>query len=200
MSLDYYNQADHIRETTIKTYVCPTRRSPPQKSLAGDIHQGGGSHVPGGVADYSGCAGTPASTNDYWDGMNGVTEADKAEGVFWYANKPLRFASVTDGLSNTLFVGEKHICPKFLGQEGSCWNGDHAASFRKAGTGGLIVRSINTQCANPAAFNNLFGSWHPGVCPFVLGDGSVRMIDNNIDATTLDRAVDREDGNPVNLP
>ncbi|MDX1945632.1 MAG: DUF1559 domain-containing protein [Pirellulaceae bacterium] len=200
MNLDYYSQAAAVRETTIKPYVCPTRRSPPKKSNAGDAHQNGTfPHTPGGVSDYSGCAGNQQGVNDYWDGMNSVTEVDKANGAFWYANKPLRFSSITDGLTNTLFVGEKHVCNKDLGNEGSCWNGDHAASFRKAGVGSQLVRNIH-QCGNPADFNLSFGSWHPGVCPFVLGDGSVRFLATTIDVTLLDRAAQREDGAVVNLP
>src|SRR6187549_2453545 len=46
----YYDQIPAVRETTLKVYVCPTRRSPPKKSLGGDVHQSGTlPHTPGGV-------------------------------------------------------------------------------------------------------------------------------------------------------
>jgi hypothetical protein len=39
-----------------------------------------------------------------------------------------------------------------------------------------------------------FGSWHPGVCPFVLADGSVDSIDNFIDTEVLREYCNRGDG------
>jgi hypothetical protein len=44
-----------------------------------------------------------------------------------------------------------------------------------------------------------FGSWHPGVCQFVMGDGAVRVIRNEIDLTTLGYLAHRFDGNAINI-
>jgi type II secretory pathway pseudopilin PulG len=194
LSKQYYDQVPEVRETTLKVYVCPTRRKPPLKSLDGDVHQNGMlPHRPGGVGDYSASAGTPAGTGDYYEGMNGTTQLTCANGAFWYKGPmPLRFSSVTDGLSNTLFIGEKHVNVKKLNYEGSIFNGDHGNSFKKAGVGAPLVR-------NPQATSGNFGSWHPGVCQFVLGDGSVRAIRNEVDLTTLGYMVHRWDGVPVSF-
>ena len=192
---NYYSQAAAIRETTLKVYVCPTRRSPPKKSEAGDVLQGTSNpHVPGGVSDYTSCAGTPAGGTDYVAGMtfSGIlyTEETAANGAFWYkGNNPLRFTSITDGLSNTLFVGEKAIARANLGKEGSVYNGDHGASFKKAGVGALLGKTVNV--------GSNFGSWHTNVCQFVLGDGSVRGIRVQIDGTTLGYLANRRDGETV---
>ena len=43
-----------------------------------------------------------------------------------------------------------------------------------------------------------FGSWHPGICQFVMADGAVRAVSNQIDLTTLANLGDRRDGNPIN--
>src|SRR4029079_5003358 len=125
------------------------------------------------------CAGTPTGTNDYYE--NGVfsgvliDQVTAANGAFWYKGPvPLRFASISDGLTNTLFFGEKHVQLKMLGKEGSVFNGDYGNSFKKAGVGAALVR-------NPSATSGQFGSWHPGVCQFTLGDGSVKAIRNEID-------------------
>jgi hypothetical protein len=42
-----------------------------------------------------------------------------------------------------------------------------------------------------------FGSWHTGVVQFVLGDGSVRGISENIDLSTQWRLADRADGQVI---
>jgi prepilin-type processing-associated H-X9-DG protein len=47
--------------------------------------------------------------------------------------------------------------------------------------------------------NGRFGSWHPGVCPFVMCDGSVQMIRNTLDGTMLARLADRRDGGVVTI-
>src|SRR5439155_9687070 len=84
------------------------------------------------------------------------------------------FASVTDGLSNTVFVGEKHVQRGQIGNvkgDRTIWNGDSIDVFaRVAGPGKGIVADLNT------ATNQRFGSYHPGVCQFLLGDGSVRGL------------------------
>ena len=74
------------------------------------------------------------------------------------------------------------------GWDSSAYNGDKGASFRKAGPGAALARSP-TQTTG-----GIFGSYHPGVCNFVLGDGSVRAISVTIDTTTLGRLADRADG------
>ena len=42
-----------------------------------------------------------------------------------------------------------------------------------------------------------FGSYHPGICQFVLGDGSVRSIGVNIAPEILRLLVVRNDGKPI---
>jgi prepilin-type N-terminal cleavage/methylation domain-containing protein len=197
LTKQYYDQVPEVRETTLKVYTCPTRRSPPKKSLAGDVHQDGTRpHIPGGVGDYTSCAGTPAGTNDYYEGgtFSGTlyTQSNAANGAFWYKGpKPMRFPMIEDGISNTLFIGEKHVAVKNLNLEGSIYNGDHGNSFKKAGVGAALVRNPNTASGN-------FGSWHPGVCQFVLGDGSVRALRNEMDLNALGYLAHRFDGQSVN--
>jgi len=193
MNKQYYDQLPQVREATLKVYVCPSRRSPPKVSTAGDVHQDGTRpHIGGGVSDYTSNAGTTDGDTDYYEGFNSTTAATCANGPFWYKSPiPLRFTSVTDGISNTLFLGEKHITVKNLNAEGSVWNGDHGNSFKKAGVGAPLART-------PTG-SGQFGSWHPGVCQFVLGDGSVRAVRNEIDLTTLGYLAHRWDGHAAQL-
>ncbi len=46
-----------------------------------------------------------------------------------------------------------------------------------------------------------FGSWHPGICHFLLGDGSARSVSNTVDPDlVLSRLAEVHDGRPVALP
>jgi prepilin-type N-terminal cleavage/methylation domain-containing protein len=195
-SLDYYSQAANVRTASVPVYYCPARRTagtPQTISISGDVHQSNptGPHVPGATGDYAACAGDHNATADYWIGMNSTTSATAANGPFWYKGQPIRLIGVTDGLSSTFFVGEKHI-PNFnYGNppDTSIFNGDHGGSFKHAGVGIPLARG-------PSGTGQ-FGSYHPGICQFVLGDGSVRAISVAIDATNLGRLANRYDGEVI---
>ena len=115
------------------------------------------------------------------------------------------FAAITDGLSNTLLIGEKHVR---LGELGLASNGDNAyysgygytTAQRSAGwyIDGAGVRQ-NKPLMKPtdAASTIRFGSWHTGVCNFVFCDGSVHSLAVNIDIDVLRRLAVRNDGQPV---
>jgi hypothetical protein len=108
-----------------------------------------------------------------------------------------RFDSISDGLSNTLFVGEKHVPLGKFGREdagdGPIYNGDptNGNAARIAGPSNPIAR------APTEPFNHQFGSYHAATCNFLLGDGSVRAVGNTLSGTTLSRLSVRNDGLPV---
>jgi prepilin-type N-terminal cleavage/methylation domain-containing protein len=193
--LEYYQQAPEVREAQVPVYYCPSRRQPGGPgtiSTAGDVHQANpmGPHTPGACSDYAYCVGDHNSTGDYYNGMNGTDPTTCANGAFWYKGQPIRFSSITDGLSNTFFVGEKHVRLVDMGKEGSVFNGDHGSSFRRAGTGFPLA-------THPMQGGAIFGSYHPGICHFVMGDGSVLAINVSIDATNLANIARKDDGNPI---
>ena len=181
-SQTYYFQNPLVRLTTLPVYTCPSRRSSPAQSTAGDIQQGTmNPHVPGGVGDYAVCVGDPSGIADYRVGhsLGGmpptfVTEANQANGAFvYYYNTGvlplLKLRDMVDGLSNTLFLGEKHVRKAVLGAEGSMYNGDTGSSFRDAGVGAPLARNLTSATGR-------FGSYHPGVSHFLMGDGRVHQI------------------------
>jgi len=185
MGEQYYRQTAAVRQASFPFQLCPTRRSHAEPSTSGDVPQYGGEHVSGAVGDYAACAGDPSGRTDYhWVPNN-------ANGVFWYKNKELTWGSVTDGLSNTLLVGEKHIPNQRFGQspDSSIYNGDHGSSFKKAGIGAPLARGPHG--------NGQFGSYHPEVCQFALADASVRAISVDIDLTSLGRLANRHDGQQI---
>ena len=193
LTQEYYTQSAAARLTPVATYLCPSRRSGSTASLSGDVHQtNGGASVPGILGDYAACAGDHNGIADYYAGMNSTTtEANAANGAFIYKGGNVRIASITDGASNTLFVGEKHIPNSNFGNppDSSIFNGDHGSSFKSAGVGMPL--------ANGPTGSGQFGSYHLGVCQFVLGDGSVRAIAVSIDATNLARLANRRDGEVI---
>jgi prepilin-type N-terminal cleavage/methylation domain-containing protein len=117
----------------------------------------------------------------------------------------IRFQDCSDGLSNILFVGEAlPMCTDHL--EGF-WSQNGLGN----GLGTTIVppNNMNT-CSgwpNPpipacTAQNNWNFSWgfrsmHAGGVHFLLGDGGVRFISENINIVTYNRLGGRRDGRPV---
>ena len=203
MGRQYYHASNQAaRERTVKTYLCPTRRTPsrePRLSLNGDVQQGTMEpHYPGALGDYAACAGDPTGLGDYWWRVdNDGNPINPANGVFWYGRRsnqlrPIRLTDVTDGTHHTFLIGEKHI-PNFTfgsAPDSSIYNGDHSSSFKKAGTGALLARGPQTASAQ-------FGSYHPGVCQFVFCDGSVKALNVSIDGTNLGRLANRHDSGVI---
>ena len=192
--LTYFNQPDAFRLKPVKTYLCPTRRGSGGVvvSLSGDANEGEPPHVPGALSDYAGCSGNPASNADY-NPRDSLAEGRPANGVFWRIGLPMPFKNISDGLSSTLLIGERHL-PRFdFGNppDTCIYNGDNNRGTRKAGVGAALTRG-------PAdSGNSRFGSYHDGVCQFVLCDGSVRALRVSIDLTTLGRLAQRDDGEVV---
>lgn len=203
MGTKYYLQQDVVRKASIAIYFCPTRRTPstmsPKASLSGDdpdTNPGQANHVPGGLGDYAANIGDRNGTGDYYLGMGNPAITDEAKcgnGPFRYKGRPLNFGHIRDGLSNTLFIGEKHVTLGKFGEhptDTSIFNGDHGGAHRKAGVGYALAKS-------PAASGSVFGSYHPGICQFVMGDGALRVLSTTIDPTVLGYMANRREGQPV---
>jgi prepilin-type N-terminal cleavage/methylation domain-containing protein len=197
--VSYYSQADAVRLQSFDALLCPTRRRPPSLSVSGD--DGTGTHIPGACSDYAANIGD--GPNDYSPAHSSVRSGAQiaATGLFWlFSGEPYRppfrvnSADVLDGLSNTFMFGEKHILSERYGErgagDGSTYNGDWGAAHRRAGVGIPLAKG-------PKDTGTKFGSYHPGICPFALADGSVRMLSVAIDQTNLARLADRKDGEPI---
>ncbi len=124
------------------------------------------------------------------------------------------FSKVTDGLSNTLFIGEKYEASNTYE---TCGGGDQRMgdsviySFRSGWTelsamrnirvplvtGARIVTAGNGRGTNGATPQWGFGSWHSGTTHFLMGDGAVRGIATTISSAVQDNLARRNDGNPV---
>jgi prepilin-type N-terminal cleavage/methylation domain-containing protein/prepilin-type processing-associated H-X9-DG protein len=182
----------------VPTFYCPTRRS------AGDS-----------------TAVCTVSVNNNFDGTTsdyGVVLGDEVlnKGVFWantaYATG-VRITDITDGSSNTLLMGEKHLSPADLNQnpaagaipaaqglnDGCVWSAiPVSAGGRQAGVGfPLALSPTDPTVVNATGATANFGSWHPGAVNFVFCDGSVHALSPSISTTTLHLLANKSDGLPI---
>jgi hypothetical protein len=140
-------------------------------------------------------------------------------------------AWLQDGTSNQILIGEKHIpsdrlnkCNSEGAQDGSSFSdcGYQSVAQNRSNPAGRSFCSYFTgtesnitspyPLARPQDFINGattirpinvygFGSWHPGMCPFLLGDGSVRAISVTIPVNPiLFRLAVVDDGQTVEIP
>jgi len=175
---------------------CPGR--PPFELSVGDFATPGG-----GLSDYAAVFGTAANgfkSNGPIIPANGPYSADAA-GVpillSWQGKVTL--VGVTDGTSNTLLIGEKHVRPNSLrgkNEDRSVFGGQNNSVRRMAGlaANGDLRPLRRPDDQSGALANTSFGGPHPGVCQFVLVDGSVRGVPLTISNPTLTALVGRADG------
>jgi prepilin-type N-terminal cleavage/methylation domain-containing protein len=112
----------------------------------------------------------------------------RGNGVF-YLNKMHKFRDVTDGLSQTVMVGERSsaIAP-------STWVG--VVPHSEHGPGRVVGIGEAPPNFDLDAFHN-FSSFHPGGVHFVLGDGSVHFVSDTIDLGVYQALCTRAGGEPV---
>ena len=223
----YHFQPTEAIESQVAIYYCPSRRSAPQLSQDPCETRKSAPHRGGGMSDYACSVGSNAAAWDYWrpKGSGSAEPCNQCvvgkyagwsvgTGVFINARCPCggrdpryRFMGentckyrvtlnmITDGLSKTFLMGEKHVSLGRLGERNandcSTYNPDSLSRFgRFAGP--------NHPLAHPSDGLELeFGSWHPGVCQFVMVDGSVHAFSVSIDPQFLGYLSDREDGNTI---
>jgi prepilin-type N-terminal cleavage/methylation domain-containing protein len=204
----YASQTAAARETKVSIFFCPSRRTAASAPLATEPMDGTTTPTyTGAQADYAACIGTGG---DYWWTTNsGGTANTPGNGCFRLQNnwsnvstpttmKGVSINEITDGTSNTVMAGEKHVSVTSLAVaggdishgDGPAYNGDKGHSQRSLGSN-TLARSQND------APSSRFGSWHPGVCNFVMGDASVRALRTSLDSTTLSRLSARNDGQVI---
>jgi prepilin-type N-terminal cleavage/methylation domain-containing protein len=122
-----------------------------------------------GTEELDGCENSP--------GTAPVTSAGqcRGDGMFYHHSKT-RFRDITDGTTNTFMLGERRTDTE-LGWY-STWPGmvsEGEEAFQR------ILGSADHVPNDPVAHLDDFSSHHVGGAQFVLGDGSVRFISENID-------------------
>lgn len=214
---DGHGSEGHQKEavqTTIPGFLCPSEVKSGERTKIVDADFGP-SYVPGtnqpsasdiltefGRSCYVACNGTEESwaygSKTLPKGGDGEV-AKKADGAF-YRNSKHKIASVSDGLSNTMFIAE---CASNLGDK--TWVGVHPESavlcnaidttipteypavavlfhtgpayYEYVTYGSVIIHGPNS----PYKMACGTSSFHPGGMNILIGDGSVRFITDSID-------------------
>lgn len=164
--LAFFNPPHIPLAVVVPTLTCPSDGRVSQPQVSAD------ESVLVALTSYLGCSGTTGQARD---------------GIF-YQDSRTRLADVTDGLSNTILLGERPPTPDF--RFGWWYAG---LGFDGTGVGEMHLgvreprRGVYSSCPDgpylfgPGAFSNVcsvfhFWSPHPGGANFLFGDGSVRHV------------------------
>jgi prepilin-type N-terminal cleavage/methylation domain-containing protein/prepilin-type processing-associated H-X9-DG protein len=190
-----------VERTTVSSYFCRSRRSP--MIINGRA-----------MLDYAGNGGTsetkdPDDTGDWgWGNGNDGTVVRRPNGTP-YRTGSIRLASITDGASNTLLVGEKCMRRDLLGTAQADDDQGFTAGYDRDEIRWAVDAPFPDYTGARSEYDHRFGSAHPAGFNGAFCDGSVRFIpytiQSNFDPTNLanmgvwQRLCMRNDGLPVNL-
>jgi type II secretory pathway pseudopilin PulG len=189
----YFLQNNVARMTPVKNYFCPSRRSasdPPNASISGDIpiSGGAGTNVPGALGDYA-VVVDPSGTDEP------SVSTPSLSGSF-QIGQGYSLLSFTDGLSNTLLVGEKHVPLQSAGVgwwDCSTYDGEYIQCSSRAASAAYPLT------INPQDTGWKFGSRHTANVVFCFGDGHVQGIPASINPLVLQLLGTRNDGQVIPL-
>ena len=166
---DHTMENRKLLQTHIPSLRCPADSTPALNALRGSF----------GTTNYSANFGPVAAprwaNSDFGSSWPGQPPTLKRTNGTGYLNSNVRFRDITDGLSNTIFVGERSVTSRagiWMGVRGNEFEDDQV-------TDSSFGNEINTG-------DNSFSSRHPGGANFSLGDGSIRFISETIDSRPAD--------------
>ncbi len=203
-----------VRLTPLKTLSCPSKRSP---SVFG---------TSGVMSDYAGNGGDSSENPAGNAPHTGVIVRNKiAQLKGWTGDGQVRIASITDGTSNTIMIGEKYSSSSL--RTGSQW-GDNTGWHSGWGWDTIRFGRLAPMADSPSGVNpfdasvehtriwgtngvqstwqantgdrawDMFGSAHIGGFNTALADGSVRTVKYAVDKVNFRNMCNRQDGGLVN--
>jgi prepilin-type N-terminal cleavage/methylation domain-containing protein/prepilin-type processing-associated H-X9-DG protein len=172
------------REAQVSVFVCPARRGLPvlcnlNNNTTPPIIKGMGS-------DYVVCSGD--------------STAVPSTGIFVLVNSNhldsgITLVRISDGSSNTIMIGEKHVQLGLFGEhihDGLVYSaGENQTYHRRAGASWPLAID------HKVPYNFQFGSYHTGICQFLFGDGHVQPLRNSTPTAVLALLANRNDGQPT---
>jgi prepilin-type N-terminal cleavage/methylation domain-containing protein/prepilin-type processing-associated H-X9-DG protein len=191
-ALWYHYQDPRVREISLPLFFCPSRRSAtsaPVLSVSGDPLA-----FPGGTGDDDNDGHwqqIPGTLGDYACNMG--SGLSFSSGPFVLDNpfdKGVLLSQITDGTSNTILLGEKHVPKGYWGQGGwdcSIFDGDSPQCSGRSG-GPLFPLALSLR-----DMGWKFGSAHPDSCNFVFVDGSVHTLSRTLAPAILGLLADISD-------
>lgn len=197
-----------VQDVVLSAFLCPSDSAP----NTFDVSDADGNAFRLPRSSYPGILGYASAT------MN----PGQGSGIF-FRNSRVRFRDITDGTSNTICVGERKARHQFnqIAQPVDAFTTWYAAIpgvMRPAGMSGMMsgmtegpASMILGHVGQPAmmgmmAMHNTpnrtnhivhFSSQHVGGVQFLLSDGSVHFVSENIDFQTFRRLGERADGEVV---
>jgi prepilin-type N-terminal cleavage/methylation domain-containing protein len=166
----------NARVLSLPVYICPSDSGDPVFDL--NAEDGSGPMLKLAKANYIGVFGT-LEIEDTPSNSNGA----------FYHHSRVRFADISDGLSQTLVTGERSSKLDY-----STWTGVVPGAAEAMAR---IVGSADHTPNHASGHLDDFSSRHPGGTHFMLGDGSVRFISDSINLQTYQGLTTRAGGEVV---
>jgi prepilin-type N-terminal cleavage/methylation domain-containing protein/prepilin-type processing-associated H-X9-DG protein len=200
----------NIRTVKIPYGRCPTDPSDEmyggtfQFSYCGSL---GSQRTPSADGSCNPYLGNQITASSGMDDHGNTTDAARLSGPFGRLCPKMKLANTTDGLSNTIFVGEVII--NCTDHYGGGWphynqgNNAHASTVCPindfttcVGAGPSEIR--HPSCTTQSNWNISWGfrSRHPQGAQFLMGDGSVRFVQQSINIVTYNAMGGKADGVP----
>ncbi len=178
-----------IRSTFLPVFWCPS------DVMVGTftVTDGGGQRWVLAHGSYVACNGN--------DGVDDMTTSPHT-GAFVRGTR-FRIADITDGLSNTFFVGERCTTMSLSSWVGVIPNAQVPSARSpgdSSGASALVLGHCGPHLPNDSIVTDAdaMSSAHPQGVQFLYGDGSVRQINNGISMTVYDALATRAGGEVVN--
>jgi len=196
LDMDSRNFPDELTFHVVPEYLCPSYSGP--QFVVFDNQVGSGA-----LSTYQAVGGTIYSEDPAIQTVVNSTHGNMPINGMFRWGEPRKLSQVTDGLSNTLAVGE------FVQRDRTGFYGDEIGNIRAWILGGtnayasyvlkVVQNPINSPLGRPegVGFNHLpMSSNHPGGAQFLVGDGSVRFLTESINLDVY-RALSTADGDEV---